>query len=605
MMRYLLVTVAALMVLGAAAQLKSQDAAVPQYRPIDLKTLVAPVQEVHKSVPGEAVNGPKRSSGNIRPVYHRPAGAFYSPMVAVDGVGQMLEGGYLYLKPYSEYTFYSDLIGVDQYDDLSWNYSAGWEDCSQGLKLTAEYGIGTENCPIFNVYQNGDHNKLYSFQYPRFLNMGSGYTVNNYPTATILSAPNAEIIDDSGETEILLSSKTMCLGGRDGNVGSMITYYSGASPHGKNSTGWWFGKNGGDILGIAQAYEKPEHPYMLQKAYIMTTNLNCTTAVDLTLKIYKLDYIQDYDEDFPVFLGNEVGEQICYGRARITPSNIIENQGWIEFTLFCKEDGMEFEYMPTIDDAILVVFEGYNDPQANGLKNFTCYISSDYQVDEGFGELAYVKYQYRDEEGQLTGLTQWMGLNNFFNIGTMKTGFSVFLVAEHPYIAFDDPFETGEYTFPGQGGWMTRDEGGTTINGILFMTSHSCDDEEWILTCNGSEDLPDWLEIDLSAGEQNGEYNSYVTAMVKADPLPIGINYREAVVRFEIPGDYKEFKFKQGTDNPVFPCGPLADGEINIQDLNQIINFVLGDMYDDCYDINGDGEINIADINALIDVILM
>jgi hypothetical protein len=605
-MRYLLATVAALMALGAGAQLKSQDAAaVPQYRPIDLKTLVAPVQEVHKHVPGEAVNGPKRSSGNIRPVYHRPAGAFYSPMVAVDGVGQMLESGYLYLKPYSEYTFYSDLIGVDQYDDLSWNYAAGWEDCSQGLKLTAEYGIETENCPIFNVYQNGDHNKLYSFQYPHFLNMGNGYTVNNYPSATILSAPNAEIIDDSGETEILLSSKTMCIGGRDGNVGTMITYYSGASPHGKNSTGWWFGKNGGDILGIAQAYEKPEHPYMLQKAYIMTTNLNCTTAVDLTLKIYKLDYIQDYDEDFPVFLGNEVGEQICYGRARITPSNIIENQGWIEFTLFCKEDGMEFEYMPTIDDAILVVFEGYNDPQANGLKNFTCYISSDYQVDEGFGELAYVKYQYRDEEGQLTGLTQWMGLNNFFNIGTMKTGFSIFLVAEHPYIAFSDPDEIGEYTFPGQGGWMTRDEGGTTINGILFMTSHSCDDEEWILTCNGSEDLPDWLEIDLSAGEQNGEYNSYVTAMVKADPLPIGINYREAVVRFEIPGDYKEFKFKQGTDTPVFPCGPLADGEVNIQDLNQIINFVLGDMYDDCYDINGDGEINIADINALIDVILM
>ena len=598
----LLVLVASFAVLNADAQLNSSQTVASPSTSLVQGTSMVEGQEMHKRAPGEVVKSPNRSYGSIRPYYRRPAGAFYSPMVAVDGIGSNLMGyEFLFMKPYSDYTFYSNLDGVDQNDDLSWNYAAGWEDCGGGeLKLTVNYGIEINDPPVFNVLQNGDPSRLYTFQYPHFSNLGSSGVVSA-PDAKIISARNSEIIDDSGDIEFLLSSKTMCTRGRDGNVGTVFRYFYGATPYGSNTFGYWFGKNGGDIVGLAQAFEKPEHPYMLQKIYIMTNNLSCTAPVDLKCNIYRMKHIPAYDDVESVFLFDEVGEQIAYGLAEVTPTNALSKDGWIEFTIYTEDDGLEIEYMPTIDDAILVVFEGYNDPEAAGLANFTCSIGSDFLVDEGFGELAYVNYQFRDEEGNLTGITEWMGLNNFFDIGQMKTGFSIFLVAEHPYLAFNHPDEDGEYQFGVEGGLMQNELGGLIVNGIMFRASDSCEDEEWIMTYNGSDELPDWLEIELVEGKENGHYNGIVTARVTADPLPQGVSYREAIVRFEIPGDYKDYKFTQG-ENPGPVIDPIDDP--SIADVNAIINIILGAEPDPKYDLNRDGTINIADVNVMIDIIL-
>lgn len=596
----LLVLVASLIALNADAQLNSSQTVASASTSLVQGTSMVEGQEMHKRAPGEVVKSPNRSYGSIRPCYRRPAGAFFSPMVAVDGVGSSSLGyEFLFMKPYSDYTFYSDLNGVDGSDDLSWNYAAGWENSGgNALKLTVNYGIEINDPPVLRVFQNGDPNKLYSFQYPHFTNFGSSGVVSA-TGAKIISARNSEIIDDSGDIEFLLSSKTMCTGGREGNVGTPFRYFYGASPYGSNSTGYWFGKNGGDILGLAQAFEKPEHPYMLQKIYIMTNNLNCTAPVDLTCKIYRMNEIPAYEDLFPAFLFPEDYEQIAIARARVTPTNALSKDGWIEFTIYGEEDGFEFEYMPTIDDAILVVFEGYNDPEAAGLASFTCSIGSDFLADEGFGELAYVNYQFRDEEGKLTGLTEWMGLNNFFDIGQMKTGFSIFLVADHPYLAFAHPDEDGEYEFGDEGGLMQNELGGLIVNGVMFRASDSCEDEEWIMTYNGSDELPDWLNIELVEGRENGHFNGIVTARVTADPLPNGVSYRNAVVRFEIPGDYEDYKFTQGKQQGyVDPLDP------SIADVNAIINIILGAEPDSKYDLNRDGTINIADVNVMIDIIL-
>lgn len=600
----LLFLVASLAVLNAGAQLNDAKAVVSPSTSLVQATPRVEAQEAHMRAPGEVLKQPNRSSGSIRPSYRRPAGAFYSPMVAVDGVGSSSLGyEFLFMKPYSDYTFYSDLNGVDGSDDLSWNYAAGWENSGRNaLKLTVNYGIEINDPPILKVFQNGDPNRLYSFQYPHFTNLGTSNVINSDNVAKIISARNSEIIDDSGDVEFLLSSKTMCTGGRDGNVGTLFRYFFGATPYGSNGNGYWFGKNGGDILGLAQAFEKPEHPYMLQKIYIMTNNLNCTAPVDLTCKIYRMNEIPAYEDIFSVYLFPEYLEQIAIGRARVTPTNALSKDGWIEFTIYGEEDGYEFEYMPTIDDAILVVFEGYNDPSAAGLANFTCSIGGDYDVDEGFGELAYVNYQFRDEEGKLSGVTAWMGLNNFFDIGQMKTGFSIFLVADHPYLAFYHPDEDGEYQFGIEGGLMHNEVGGLTEEGVTFRASDSCEDEEWILTCDGSDDLPDWLEIELVEGRENGHYNGIVTARVTADPLPEGVSYREAVVRFEIPGDYKDFKFIQGEE--IGPVDPPFPPDPSIADVNAIINIILGAEPDFRYDLNRDGTINIADVNVMINIIL-
>ena len=49
-----------------------------------------------------------------------------------------------------------------------------------------------------------------------------------------------------------------------------------------------------------------------------------------------------------------------------------------------------------------------------------------------------------------------------------------------------------------------------------------------------------------------------------------------------------------------------GDGEVNIADVNNIIDVILGSgaQADSPADVNGDGEVNIADINTIIDLIL-
>ena len=76
----------------------------------------------------------------------------------------------------------------------------------------------------------------------------------------------------------------------------------------------------------------------------------------------------------------------------------------------------------------------------------------------------------------------------------------------------------------------------------------------------------------------DGEFTGIVNAEVVAEPLPEGVKYREAIVRFEVPGAYIDYKFIQGTK--IGPNPPPHDF--------------------DSFDINGDGEITVADVDALI-----
>ena len=121
------------------------------------------------------------------------------------------------------------------------------------------------------------------------------------------------------------------------------------------------------------------------------------------------------------------------------------------------------------------------------------------------------------------------------------------------------------------------------------------------MDCDGKA-LPGWLEIDLTDVEDNGENIDYtVIAHVTAQPLPAGTDYREAIVRFAIPGDYKYFKFMQGMKTT--PSGDVnGDTEVNIADVNCLLDIILGaeNKYGDRADVNDDWEINIADVNFVI-----
>ena len=137
----------------------------------------------------------------------------------------------------------------------------------------------------------------------------------------------------------------------------------------------------------------------------------------------------------------------------------------------------------------------------------------------------------------------------------MKTGYTIFIVADQPYLAFSNN-DDGEYVFPRNGGLMDKYPvhpqvySDDVYHSIMFLSSNAS--EDWEITWNGSSVLPDWLEFEVEDMlDESGDFTDAVGVNVTAAPLPDGVGYREAVIRFEIPGDYQDYKFMQGKANSV------------------------------------------------------
>lgn len=543
----LLVVAAMLMALSAVAQLKGVDGVAPS-QSLSLSRVQPQVKEVdvQLSAPGEALPSPHQSPAFIKPYYLRPAGAFYSPFVAVNGVGWYSFGvDIMHLKPYSDYTYYTVADGADDNDEPIWENSSGGEfNTYYSQHLTVNYGIEITETPVYYLYHS-DMDVDECFQYPYYM-MIDGYVVEGRRPALVYSAPDASYLSDYEKgCELLLSSKTMCQGGRNGDATGIIVTYNDAVPFDNNTYGRWFGKNGGHYDGIAQAFEKPTHPYVLKKVCMQTGYLECEAPVQLCCTVYRMDEIPAYRDDGPVELSGNFGEPIAIGYTLVTPDTQEETAGLLTFTLYGREDGLDYEITPTIDFPILLVIDDYNNPECNALRDFTCFVGNDIHVDEGYGELAYLKCPVNDEEGQFTGRYEWKGLNNLFSIGELKSGYTIFIVADMPYLAFNRDDESGEYTFSEAGGEMQRLVGDETVTGIDFKSYVPSIDGDWHVYGVNQDELPEWLEISLVDGVEDGDYNGIVTAHVVADPLPEGLDNREAAVRFEFPGAYLDYTFKQ------------------------------------------------------------
>lgn len=638
MMKSLLVVFASLTVLSSSALSIGHDE-VSSQRHLSLTRVNPPNQamEMKKRTPAKEDSvSPAEDTIKLKPYYHRPAGAFYAPYVAVNGSGFYGYGSikYIFVKPYSDYTYRAEDLGnyfyYWQYDSLGNDVFATEQEC------TISYDLLEKDPPklcFAKGKEEGD--TIFYYQYPAYYSdFSSGedvwgdnpivYPQDDGPQLLVVPDVSTEWDNNGKHTEFMLSSKTMTEGVQNGlHVNYLLSIY-GVDPYGSNKYGWWFGKNGGHVDGIAQAFEKPEQPYMLKKVFLQNKlDMRVKDNVTMTCRVYKLDEIPAYNDSVCVKLPEEPGEIIAYGEALVTPQTAEDKNALVEFTLFnYDEDNPEltYDYTPTIDFPILVCIDGYNDPEMENLEEFSAFMSTNYYADEGYGELAYIKcpiYEEEfDEEGNalidelgepvtsFTGEYYWCGLNNFFESQrVMKTGLTIFISTEMPYLLFESPDEIGEYIFGNEGGEMQRQVGEDTIRGIQFLACIPSEDGDWQLSCNGDE-VPEWLDIELVDGKDDDAFNNHVTALVTAEPLPHGVAYREAVVRFSIPGAHQDYKFIQGEKiGPIIPC-LNDDGELNIADLNRMINFLFEDMYDNCMDLNSDGEFNIADINILIDLIL-
>ena len=610
MRRSLLLLFAVLTVLSASAQLSRSDRVTAATRHDKELTHAKPAafgQSMQMRTSGETVSAPRKASHEGFPYYTRPAGAFYALFLAENGAyNGHFTHGFMLVKPFGDYTYHGVANGSP--NGFSWWYKMGDEEGeSVANDLTLSYPLGLFDTPVLDTQgiATSDPSQAYTyFQYPYFFTLDDGVVSGQEP-AQVISLPFA---NDYFEMDFLLSSKTFVPCQMENGQYYTTTIIDGPEPFGNNDKGWWFGKNGGTrsgvrIDGIAQAFEKPQHPYVLKSVVMDCALLQVNATVTMTCKVYKLAHIPAYNDTASVVLPEVPGELIAVGKATVTPETYDETSGLVNFTLYGFDDGLDYEYTPIVDSPILIVVDGYNDPEMENLVDFTALISCDYHTDEGFGELAYIKYGVRDENsGQYN--YQWKGLNNFFNCGEMKTGFTIFVTVDHPYMTYNFIEEDGVYTFPNEGGYLICEYGDTTVNGIEFYTCTPSGDDDWVMTCDGKEELPDWLDIELVDTDlESSEFGGVVTAHVMADPLPHGVKYREAVVRFAIPGDYMDFKFLQGELIWPWPFDP------DIGTINWLISIILNDhkvsdLDKRLADVNRDGVVNITDVNLVIEIIL-
>ena len=596
MKKFLLLAAAALIVTTAGAQLKTTSRVVDAKERLTQIKQHAPAQQLDLSKVstmkemkmGDALITPNvakapQKAGFLAPFYRRPAGMYCSPLIVADGGKGFYSYGnvaFLMNKPFADFTWEGSIGGADETTSCAWDIWIRGEYYGVDNEMSVSFAdyISVDDAPIFYAV-DGDLDDIsadwYDYQMKSYNDDGTPIPLQ------ILSIAYSEQYEE--DVDFMYSSKTMVNLGRYGNVDGMLSRYYGATPWGDNQYGWWFGKNASKVDGMAMAYEKPEHPYLLKKVYLQSyTDMVVTAPVKMTCKIYKLDEIPGYiyDNLTSAILPAEPGTLICTGEAIVTPTTGEDKNGLIEFTLYGYDEDdpdLIYEYNPTIDYPILVCVDGYNDEGMENLVEFSAFCCLDDATDEGYGELCYLKEgifevelnqngdtifdENGDPETYFTGEYRWRGLNNRFMArddeewpekrATMKTGLTLFIGTENPFITFNYDIEDGKYQFPQAGGEFEKEFvfSDTTIvcDAIEFFSYNAS--EDWEVTWNDSDELPDWLEVELEDDvDESGEFSGLVLGHVTCAPLPDGLIGRTAVIRFSIPGAYVDYKFSQYMD---------------------------------------------------------
>ena len=312
----------------------------------------------------------------------------------------------------------------------------------------------------------------------------------------------------------------------------------------------------------------------------------------------------------------------------------VTNKDFLIFPImetFEGEDGeqLSFETSLHVDYPIMVEITGYNGEVTvndegnleyadNGIIDFSGLVSLD-EIDEGFGELAFVKrLKWYDDDGNILEepYYQFEGLNYFFQSGAMKAGFAIYAEVELPFMVFNYTAEDGEYEFPAEGGSFhkTFGEGEDAVETDAIQIYSSLISEDWNITTVDGEDVPDWLTIEpediYEMVEETGEeeFSGLVEVSAEAAPLPEGVKGRECTVLFSATGAELTYHFIQGDPSaPVTLQGDVnGDGRVNVSDVSTLINMILGieEMNKETADVNGDGKVNVSDVTALINTIL-
>lgn len=489
---------------------------------------------------------PEKAVPGRSPYYVRPKGTMY---VNWDKTGSGFIMPFVNTKPYDEVTWrnFSTASGQPAWGYWLFNNETEARDSltSSEYDLTVTYGYEYEDCPYLMMGKLGPYTL-------------SGYRVNdagaieNEANSGVASVVNSLEIYEGQETNFLASAHYYGSSNRFGQERYGWVYYSGApgpdynpdlpnDDPAQDRSGYWFGRNWGGYNVFGCGFEKPNSPYVLNAVYFWATDVVVTADTELECRVYRLSDLPQYGDTTNAEIDPELLNEealIATGRTTITTDMNEDGSPILEFTLYetDPELGIEYETTPMIDDAIVILILGMDQETITSMSGL---ITQD-EEDEHVGELTFIGHQ---EEGVMTAC---YGLNNFFSGPlTLMAGSSILIDVSRPFMVYNWNFETGEYTFPDEGGQLIYDFGTEQIEGIQIYADAPKSDYT-VTTVDGGE-VPEWLAIELEDEmTELGNFSGVVTAHVTADALPDGMAGREAVVRFAINGAYLDYHFIQG-----------------------------------------------------------
>ena len=495
-------------------------------------------------------HGPRRVIPAASPYYVRPVGTMYANW---DNTGSGFIMPFVFTTPYNEVTWrnFSTATGTPSWGYKVYNSETQATDSlvSNDWDLTVTYGYEYEDVPALTMGKAGTYEL-------------SGYNLRTGASATsgVASVINSDEIFEEGymASHLLCSAHYYGSSDRFGTQEYGWSYYSGAygpdynpdldpNDPAQDRSGYWFGRNWMGYNAIATGFEKPITPYVLNNIYFWVTAFNVTEDVELTAHVYRLpDGLPQYCDSAAVVNPELLNEDnlIATGVSTLTTEMNEDGSPILKFDLFEYDPAMDMNYevTPEIDDAILIVITGLDQEPIVSLSGL---FTTD-EEDEGIGEVTYIGHS---EDGVVTSLR---GINNFFTSGEFKTGNSIFIDVSRPFMVFNFNDETGEYTFPNEGGnymFAGQYEGVNIYAADQYGETVTAGDLYYSL--EDGNDVPDWLTIELADDQQYGGVQAKVTCAA----LPEGLSGREAKVKFFINGANLVYDFKQG--NVVEPANKL------------------------------------------------
>lgn len=469
------------------------------------------------------------SKAALKAWYNRPAGSFYrSPTPSGDFYNPV------FVNPsWRDVTFTNASTGADSYlwvyDKYDVSVKNYVEQKSSIVNLTDNFITGSGMYAPTLTASAGDSKSVYQL-FSTFTD-DNGETKDYEGIMQFYDDPRANFLQGKQPLDCYLSPKFFTAGVRakcdafaDKNIGKITL--TGAPDAAGGEDGFWFGKNASGYNGMALYVEKPASSYALRGVHVLYSAENITGTTPLVAKIYA---VEKDDKDNLIF-GDVIAEakgSLVVGAAK---------RGFIDMPLKAEEDGLEYEVVANIDQAIAIVFSGYENALA---KSFYMTVSTDC-LDEGYGQHGYMCKI--DAEGYPT---KCVGLDKFFTVSLGCTAPSIFLDVEWPIMIWNYTFEDGKYNFPKTGGAWQRTVGTTKFDAISVYSTKSS--EEWTVTTVDGQDVPEWLTLQVADVQEAGEFTGEVQIKATAAALPADVEGREAKVKFAVPGAELVYDFTQGT----------------------------------------------------------